>query len=537
MSALQLFDVNGCIGEGAYGIADFPEASDLIRQMDYLGIDRCLVWHVLARDLAPAYGNRKLLEMISEKKEFSKRLLPAFVITPSNFYEYGVMDFLQESFRRHGLKALRIFPRTSRFDIRTIERILGEVSKFEPVVLWDFKDSNGPADCMGLVELSEKFPQVRFVLTGAMWGQFNNVVDIMWRSKNVFTDISWLHMRDTIELLRDEFGAERILFGTGFRSHYGASIAALQHARITDSERSLISCGNAGRLLGITPLSEKISSEPVIINDKPVWKRFSEGFPVEGVEVIDAHAHIAPSTRGWILRDVEIEDNVSNLILQMDACGVSKTVVAPESGLFSEPISGNLEVERIMLKHLDRFAGYLAFNPWYSDRLVPELDGFFSRGFFVGLKILASYWRVPVEDKRYVPAWEYANRYSLPILLHTWDGVYDSPGMLKNIVSFYPDAKFLLGHAGGGTQGRAEAVELARENANVFLEFCGSFTTPADWLDTIKSVGIDKVIFGSDTGAHGLAWELGRFLSIPLPDKELIPAMGQNFKKILSGRN
>ena len=28
--------------------------------MDYLGIDRALVWHTLARDLAPVAGNRLL---------------------------------------------------------------------------------------------------------------------------------------------------------------------------------------------------------------------------------------------------------------------------------------------------------------------------------------------------------------------------------------------------------------------------------------------------------------------------------------------
>jgi hypothetical protein len=33
---------------------------------------------------------------------------------------------------------------------------------------------------------------------------------------------------------------------------------------------------------------------------------------------------------------------------------------------------------------------------------------------------------------------------------------------------------------------------------------------------------------------HDEAWELGRYLSMPLPDKELIPGLGANMQGILS---
>jgi len=122
----------------------------------------------------------------------------------------------------------------------------------------------------------------------------------------------------------------------------------------------------------------------------------------------------------------------------------------------------------------------------------------------------------------------------MPILIHTWGGIFDSPRMLEKIAPRYKGAMFLLGHSGGGG-GRDEAVELAAANRNVYLEFCGSFTTQDDWLDAIRRAGIKKVVFGSDAEGHDLAWELGRFLSIPLPDTELIPALADNFKKIMKG--
>jgi len=531
---MERFSVNGCIGEGAYGSADFPEASHLLSHMDYLGIDRCLVWHRQALDFNPVYGNRKLLAEISVKNEYSKRLLPAFVITPSNFYEYGAISFLRESFEKFNLRALRIFPGTSRFEMRTIERVLGAVSDYRPVVLWSVRDSNGPADFAGFVELAGKFPGIKFVLTEAMWGAFNNCVDAMWRADNIYIETSWLHMRDAIEFLRDEFGLERVLFGMGFKSHYGASIAALEHAKITENERNLIYCGNIGKMLGMETAGGKLVKEPPILAGKPLWKDFSRGLPLKNIEVIDAHTHTGPSTRGWIVRDIDMEENVSNMVKQMDECRVSLSVVAPESGLFGEPISSNLEIEEIMRRYPGRFNGYLAFNPLYGERLLPMLDSFFSRKLFIGFKILASYWRIPLTDEGYIPVWEYADKKRMPILIHTWGGSFDSPRMLEDIAYHYKEAVFILGHS-GGSGGREEAVELAAANWNVYLEFCGSFTTQADWLDAIRRAGIKKVVFGSDAGGHNLAWELGRFLSIPLPDRELAPALADNFKKIMKG--
>ena len=75
---------------------------------------------------------------------------------------------------------------------------------------------------------------------------------------------------------------------------------------------------------------------------------------------------------------------------------------------------------------------------------------------------------------------------------------------------------------------------MARQHPNAFLEFCGSFVHPRDWVDTIRAVGADKIIFGSDTDAHSLSWELGRFLSISLPDAELEPMLGANFLRLLA---
>ena len=528
MNVSSLFNINGSIGKSAYGATDFATVSEMLEHMDYLGIDRSLLWHVQARDLNPALGNKQLLTEIAEANA-QDRLIPAFTITPACYLEYGTMDFLRESFASGKVKALRIIPETSRFPIRRIERVLAELAKFEPLVLWDTWTFPQEQSLRDIEYLAKKFPQVNFAVTQVMWQGFGGVLDLMWRCPNTYIDISWLHMRDTIELLRDEFGAERVLFGIGYKGHYGAALAMLAHAQISEDEREMIAHCNIERLLKLPALKQKLTKECANKLDKPLWDKFQNGKAIDNVKIVDAHGHDGPHTRGWFLR----EGNLETIIKQMNRLGVDKLILSAERALFGDAVEGNKFLEKDALLFKDRIAGYLSFNPRYSEGLCPLFDDFFSRDFYVGFKLLASYWKIPLTDPSYNPVWEYANEHRLPILLHTWDDKYNSPVMLTNIVKQYPDAIFLLGHSGGGTAGRLEAEDLAIENDNVYLEFCGTFTTPMPFEDSANKVGWDKVLFGSDTGAHCEAWELGRYLSMPLADKDLLPGLADNMLKIL----
>lgn len=527
MENLSFFNINGSVGRGAYEVPDYAGINDFIAHLDYLGIDRSLLWHIAARDINPTLGNKLLLEEI-EKSGTAGRIIPAFVITPACYFEYGTMDFLKESCASGKVKALRIMPEVSRFPIRQLERVLAGLAEFEPLVLFDayhFTDEN---DLRDIEYLAKKMPQINFAITQKMWGGFGSILDLMWRRHNVYVDISWLHMRDTVELLRDEFGAERILFGIGCKSHYGAAIAMLAHAQINEEERELIAHGNIERLLKLPALAQGFTKESTSDLYKPSWNKFRNGEALDDVRIIDSHGHDGPHTRGWFLR----EGTIKEIVKQMNRLGVDKLILSGERALFGDAVEGNKLLEQDALPYKDRIAGYLSFNPRYSEGLCALFDDFFSRDFYVGFKLLASYWKIPLTDSGYNPVWEYADKHRLPVLLHTWDDKYNSPAMLTEIVKKYANAIFILGHSGGGSRGRMEAEELALNNKNVYLEFCGTFTTPIPFEESAGRVGWDKVLFGSDTGAHCEAWELGRYLSMPLPDEILKPGLAENMIKI-----
>jgi len=533
----NLFDINGSYGGGAYALPEYKSINDLIEKMNYLGISRSLVFHMDSRDFSPLIGNRKILYEIENCKEAVSRLIPVFSVTPADLYEPPTLDFVIDSLKSGKVRAIRLFPATAKFYVREIEPVLQKIKDFKPVVLCDISETRNPQDSRDIIEMANRFSSISFIYTGVYWPDFNLALDMLRRAenKNIFLDISILHMRNAIEMLVRNFGAGRVLFGSGPKAQYGASIASLARADISERDRKMIAGENISALLGLPPTpSFDDALYPDIVSKKPLWMKFRAGKDLDNIKIIDGHTHTGPLTRGWVCGDIDLDDNIQALIREMDRNCVTQIVTCPEVAQFSNSLEGNRAVEKALEPYYDRFKGYLVFNPRYADLLIPELDNFFSRKFFIGFKILPAYWRVGVDDPLYVPMWEYADRYALPILIHTWEGFGAPAEMLRPVAEKYPGAQLIFGHSGGGDKGRLETEKLALEFSNVIPEFCGSFTAKRSWADTLKAIGNGRFIFGSDTGAHGIAWELGRFLSTPVPDETLLPGLSANYEKILS---
>jgi predicted TIM-barrel fold metal-dependent hydrolase len=524
-----LFDVNAGFGCGARRTPDFPRAIDLLTHLDYLGVDRALTYHAAARDSdGPFFGNRLLLDEIRTTPGAGQRLVPAFVITPSDFYKEGAMAFYTEHLRSGRVKALRGFS-----FLPHLERMIEPLARYRPVLLFSFQDTGSQDAADAIVKLARRFKDIAFICTSVMWGHYSLLLDTLWKSPNILADISWMHVRDSIAFLVKQFGAKRLVFGTGPKAHYGAGLAALAHAGISAKDRELIAHGNLEQLLGLRPLrASLIKTRPAILKEKPLWNIFRAGRPVKDVTVMDAHAHLGPASAGWYTGDNMAVMN-KNLLTHMDKTGVRHMVVSSTAALSTDPVAANRSLARDLSRYPGRFSGYLTCSPHYQTTLEPLLDRFFANRFFIGFKLHPDGWQVPVGDPGYKYVWEYANRHALPILLHTWDTPFNSPRLLAGIAKKYPRALFLLGHSGGGDKGRREAVDLALAHANVRLEFCGSFCSTIPWDDTIGRVGARRVLFGSDSFLHDLSWELGRLLSTPLPDKQLAPILGANMLKII----
>lgn len=522
-----LFDANGSFGKKSSGSPEFPTMADRLAFMNRFGIARSLVWNVESVQNHAGSSNRMMLDQIRNTPGAKGRIIPALSVSGLMPYEEGALEGLVGQMKEGGTRALRFANVFGRLTLRQLEPVMKVIRKRKPFIVMRF-DQAGVED---LAAFAEQYPDIPLILTEVMWGPCITVFDLMRRRKNILVDLSWMHTFDAVELIVDRFGADRVVFGTGYKAHNGAAIAALARANITENQRRLIACGNLERLTGLKPCS------PVAADETPgntLWSRFLAGRPL-GVDTIDSHAHAGPSG-GYVLKAQEEAKQIKLALKTMDSVGIDTMIISGLQALMGGPVEGNDLLESFLTPVSARLKGYVTFNPFYAKELVPRLDRYFAGSVFVGFKTLCDYWNIPINDPRFNPMWEYANRHRLPVLNHTWDGVRDTPAMLTDVVKRYPHVQFLLGHSGGGSAGREEAVTLARNNKNVFLEWCGSFCCTTPWEDTLSQVGPRQVVFGTDAMAHDINWELGRLLSLNVPDTVLVPILGGNMRRILAMR-
>ncbi|MDD4723081.1 MAG: amidohydrolase family protein, partial [Acidaminococcaceae bacterium] len=136
----------------------------------------------------------------------------------------------------------------------------------------------------------------------------------------------------------------------------------------------------------------------------------------------------------------------------------------------------------------------------------------------VGIKLYPGYNHVYVYKPVHFPLYELAEKYNLPVVIHTGDTAtstallkYAHPLTVDEIAVLYPNVRFVIAHC--GNPWFADAVEVAAKNENVFLELsgllegniCGAafyqkhqsyFSYLRMWLDYIDRY--DKVIYGTD---------------------------------------
>ncbi len=522
-----LIDVNGSFGKSATGISEFPEIRDRLAFMNRLGIGKALVWNAESRQNHALSSNGKMIDEIARTPNARGRIIPALSVSGLMQYERNGIRTLKQQMIAGETRALRFVNVFNRLSLCQLEPVIRGIAGLKPFIVMRYDESTSE----DILEFTAMFPKIPVVLTEVMWGPCIIVFDLMRRRKNILVDNSWLHSNGAVELVVEQFGAERLVFGTGYKAHGGAAIAQLIRADITEHERQLGLHGNLERLLGLRSAT-KVEPLPEAKPVDSLWGRCLAGKPL-GVDIVDAHFHLGPSG-GYVLKNQEERSQVQPALKTMDSLGIRTVLVSGLQSLMGESVAGNDLLEKVLLPHAARFQGYLGFNPFYADGLVRNFDRYFAGPFFAGFKTLCAYWGVKTNDPRFEPMWAYANRHRLPILNHTWGA--EDVGLLRDVVKKYSQAHFLIGHSGGTEDGRREAEALAQGNPNVYLEWCGSFCNTVAWEQTLQKVNCHQVVFGTDAMAHDIYWELGRLLSLDMPDEIVVPILGENMRRILALR-
>jgi hypothetical protein len=227
-------------------LAPVPTAEALLAEMDRVGVDKALVWHIAQHDASPQVGNQLLADAIRAHP----RLAGCWTILPNQAREFPPLPVFFRQMREARVRALRVFPRSHKFLANAVS--MGDwmeamVARRIPL----FLSVRRGVEWGDIYDLLAEFPDLVCVICDhGCWGQDRLFRPLLEHYPNVHVDTAQYLLDGGIESLVADYGGRRLLFGSGFpESYIGGMMLALRHARIPDEAKQAIAGGNLERIL------------------------------------------------------------------------------------------------------------------------------------------------------------------------------------------------------------------------------------------------------------------------------------------------
>jgi hypothetical protein len=248
--------------------------------------------------------------------------------------------------------------------------------------------------------------------------------------------------------------------------------------------------------------------------------------------IIDADCHISPTPEGG--NSIGIDE----LLRRMDASGVDRALTWLQPPYRRQIDEANAYVHRAMKDHPDRVLGFGWADPNLgvasakdAVRRCIEQYGFF------GVKLNGAQNSFYIDDPEVsLPVIEAIAATGRLLAFHVGADAFEQthPFRVAKIARRFPDLRILVVHMGG--VGHADltnaAIEFAGECPN--LTMIGSAARSGAILKAIRTLGADRVCFGSDTPFEPMHVEVARYNALvsELSDADGQKVMGGNIARL-----
>ena len=245
--------------------------------------------------------------------------------------------------------------------------------------------------------------------------------------------------------------------------------------------------------------------------------------------VIDFHGHVG----NW--ESVGMLDDPSRMLHAMDAAGVDQACLF--NIFHPDGRRANDSMAAFVAKHPDRFIGFAYVSVMMPDlkpdglrlELERAIDGLGLKA----IKIYPPYTTFPLDHDAWHPIFAFAEARGLVVLSHTDNGELSEPRRLGTAAARFPGAVFVAGHAGNIEPYRTQAIDMARDLPNFYVETCSTYRAPGVIEQLVQGAGADRVLFGSDQPLMDPRTQLGKILTADISHEDKRLVMGGNARRLL----
>lgn len=249
--------------------------------------------------------------------------------------------------------------------------------------------------------------------------------------------------------------------------------------------------------------------------------------------IIDADCHVSPTFEGG--NSITIDE----LLRRMDKAGVEKALTWLQPPYRREVAEANEYIYQATQDFPDRILGF----GWADPNLGVEASKEMVRkclevyGFF-GVKLNGAQNEYYIDDPdKSLPVIEEIAKTGKPLAFHVGADSYEHthPFRVAKIAKMFPELTILCVHMGGASFADLSQamIEFAQEHTNMIL--IGSAVRSNPILKAIKTLGADRLCFGSDTPFELMHVEIAKYTALlegEVSDTEKALIMGGNIARI-----
>lgn len=244
---------------------------------------------------------------------------------------------------------------------------------------------------------------------------------------------------------------------------------------------------------------------------------------------IDSHVYVGPNLYGDSLNEYQILRN-------MDSNGIEKAALITNKPHNYSLSAGNSNVNRILLTCPDRFYGIARVDPWQKENALAELKKCREEYGFVGLVLHPWEEVFHVAEEIVYPLVDYAVRNKMFVMVEAGYPLVSHPFDVAELAHKFEDGKFIATHGlqmDSAAYALTDAEFVMKECPNIIMETSGMYA-PAVVERIIHELGVERVIFGSDSPRLDQKFETDRISRLSLTDSERAMVFGGNFELLLN---
>ena len=268
-----------------------------------------------------------------------------------------------------------------------------------------------------------------------------------------------------------------------------------------------------------------------LLTKSPANKQKTE----EPMAVFDAHLH-CPSESGDVWQWYPVTKTFEEFARYLDQTGVQRGIINNvRCQLAKSPaefIAGNREIAKFVDRYKGKFLGACVVNPLFIDEALKEIEYCRKQLGFVWVGELCNY-TVPYEYtvKEFEMLVSQVNKMNMVLDVHT------ELEEMEYIIQKFPQANIVFPHFGDSHEYEHifKRIDAVAAHPNTYLDTSGYGHDRVGMLEyAVKSIGEDRVLFGSDFSINCPATVIARVKNALISEEQKRKILAGNLQALLA---